>query len=328
MATRRVAKQLDRPASNGSTGSDKTARAIIFAGGRGTRLAPFTSVLPKPLMPIGERSILELVINQLADCGIGNVTLCVGYLSHLIEAVIGDGATHGVDVQYVREEEALGTAAPLRLVDGLDETFIAMNGDVLTTLDYAELLRHHRESGSIVTIATRERPIQIDYGVLHLRANGNEVYKYIEKPQSTSTVSMGIYVLEPEALAYIPPEGYFDFPDLVQALLRAREPVGALRFEGLWFDIGRRDDYEQAVARWLENAANGNGNGSPYSTGNQNHGNGPGRPVTDRKGNGEVLTHTNGNGKRAGAPGNSGAGRRPIARQAVAALRPGRDSLD
>src|ERR1051326_4038141 len=122
------------------------ARAIIFAGGRGTRLAPYTSVLPKPLMPIGDRSILELVINQLSQCGIDDVTLCVGYLSHLIEAVIGDGAAHGVGIRYVREEEALGTAAPLRLVDGLDDTFIAMNGDVLTTLDYAELVRHHRRS--------------------------------------------------------------------------------------------------------------------------------------------------------------------------------------
>src|SRR5215211_4732389 len=103
------------------------ARAIIFAGGRGTRLAPYTSVLPKPLMPIGDRSILELVINQLSRSGIADVTLCVGYLSHLIEAVIGDGAAHGVEIRYVREEKALGTAAPLRLVEGLDETFIAMN---------------------------------------------------------------------------------------------------------------------------------------------------------------------------------------------------------
>ncbi len=244
---------------NGDGSDENCVRAIIFAGGRGTRLAPFTSVLPKPLMPIGDRSILELVITQLAGCGIEDVTLCVGYLSHLIEAVVGNGAAHGVEVTYVREEEALGTAAPLRLVEGLDDTFIAMNGDVLTTLDYGDLLRHHRASGSLVTIATRERPIQIDYGVLHLRANGDRVYKYIEKPQRTATVSMGIYVLEPEALAYIPDEGYFDFPDLVKALLRAGQPVSALRFQGLWFDIGRRDDYEQAVASWLEADQNGNG---------------------------------------------------------------------
>jgi NDP-mannose synthase len=260
------------PYPHGSNG-DRAAscpRAIIFAGGRGTRLAPFTSVLPKPLMPIGERSILELVLNQLAESGIADVTLCVGYLSHLIEAVIGDGSAQGVQVKYVREEEALGTAAPLRLVGDLDDTFVAMNGDVLTTLDYGDLLRHHRESGSIVTIATRERPIQIDYGVLHVRPSGNRVYKYIEKPQSTSTVSMGIYVLEPEALEYIPETGYFDFPDLVKALLRARQPVSALRFDGLWFDIGRRDDYEQAVTTWLTANGNGNGNGNAPRNGNGN----------------------------------------------------------
>jgi NDP-mannose synthase len=292
--------EADRNVTNGNGHVRKNARAIIFAGGRGARLAPFTSVLPKPLMPIGERSILELVINQLAQSGVEDVTLCVGYLSHLIEAVVGDGAAHGVSVEYVREKEALGTAAPLRLVDGLDETFIAMNGDVLTTLDFEELLRHHRESGSIVTIATRERPIQIDYGVLHLRPTGDRVYKYTEKPRTTSTVSMGIYVLEPEALDYIPEEGYFDFPDLVKALLRAREPVGALRFEGLWFDIGRRDDYEEAVATWLE-ATNGNGHRNGNGNGHRN-GNGNGH----RNGNGNGSVHgfpaelINGSGNGAG----------------------------
>jgi NDP-sugar pyrophosphorylase family protein len=234
-------------------------RAIILAGGLGTRLAPFTSVLPKPLMPIGDRAILELLLAQLAECEVREVTLCVGYLSHLIEAVVGDGASHGVNVTYVREEQALGTAGPLRLIEGLDDTFIAMNGDVLTTLDYGELLRHHRASGSILTIATRERTIQIDYGVLQMGADGDRVYQYTEKPEKTSTVSMGIYVLEPEALAYIPAEGHFDFPDLVKALLAAREPVSALRFGGLWFDIGRRDDYEQAVSAWLEASAGPNG---------------------------------------------------------------------
>ena len=207
------------------------------------------------------------------------MTLCVGYLSHLIEAVIGDGAAHDVQITYVREEEALGTAAPLRLVEGLDDTFIAMNGDVLTTLDYGDLLRHHREAGNIVTIATRQRPIQIDYGVLHIRANGDRVYKYIEKPQRTSTVSMGIYVVEPEALAYIPEEGNFDFPDLVKALLRAEQPVGALRFEGLWFDIGRRDDYEEAVDAWLAESMSHNRNGNGYAYDNSNgNGNGNGGP--------------------------------------------------
>ena len=238
-------------------------KAVVFAGGRGTRLAPYTSILPKPLMPIGERSILELVLGQLAARRITDVTLCVGYLSHLIEAVLENRPADGVRISYVHEREALGTAAPLRHVPALDTTFIAMNGDVLTTLDYGALVRSHRRSGSILTIATRERPIQVDYGVLQLGTNGhrNRVEAYLEKPQMTSSVSMGIYVVEPDALAYIPATGKFDFPDLVHALLQNGEQVGAYRYNGLWFDIGRREDYEQAVAAWIE----ANGQVSPSS---------------------------------------------------------------
>jgi NDP-mannose synthase len=233
---------------------ESCSRAVVLAGGRGTRLAPYTSVLPKPLMPIGDGPILEIVIAGLARSGIVDVTLCVGHLSHLIEAVMGDGRLQDVALSYVREDEALGTAAPLRLVDGLDETFIAMNGDVLTTLEHSDLVAAHRKAGAMLTIATQRRTVHIDYGVLHLGGgDGERVVGYEEKPQFAWTVSMGIYVLEPEALAYIPPEGYFDFPDLVQALLEAREPVHAHCHDGLWFDIGREDDYRQAAAAWAEN---------------------------------------------------------------------------
>jgi NDP-sugar pyrophosphorylase family protein len=240
----------------------------VLAGGRGTRLAPYTSVLPKPLMPIGNRAILEIVLEQLAGCGIVDVTLSVGYLSHLIEAVIGDGSRCGVTVRYVEENQALGTAAPLRLVEGLDDTFIVMNGDVLTTLDHGDLLRSHKEAGSVLTIATKHRPIRIDYGVLHMRTSEGRAYvrEYEEKPEIDSNVSMGVYVFEPEALDYIPPEGYFDFPDLVQALLRAGEPVHAFRYDGVWFDIGQHDDYEQAVAAWVDRPAGaGRTKGGPGS---------------------------------------------------------------
>ena len=248
-----VAPRRGDEASLNTHGESRT-RCVVLAGGRGTRLAPYTSVLPKPLMPIGDRSILEIVIEQLVRCGIQNVTLSVGHLSHLIEAVIGNGGSHGAAISYVREDHALGTAAPLRLVEGLDDTFIAMNGDVLTTLDYVELLRHHRELGSLLTIATHQRRIKLDYGIVHLDAgaDGTCVRRYEEKPEMTSTVSMGIYVLEPEALEFIPPDGPFDVPDLVHELLRACKPVGAYPYDGLWFDIGRRDDYEQAVAAWVE----------------------------------------------------------------------------
>lgn len=228
-------------------------KAVVLAGGRGTRLAPYTSVLPKPLMPVGDRAILELVVDQLEACGITDITFCVGYLSHLIRAVFDNRVNGRVTISYVHEPEALGTAGPLRLVEGLDDTFLALNGDVLTTLDYAELIRYHREQGNILTIATRERSIKIDYGVLDLGVNGNEsqIVGYQEKPELRSTVSMGVYVLEPAALEHIPEGRRFDVPDLVQELLRRGEPLGAYRYDGLWFDIGRKEDYEEAVDAWL-----------------------------------------------------------------------------
>jgi NDP-mannose synthase len=226
---------------------------VIFAGGKGARLAPYTSVLPKPLMPIGERAILEVVVEQLAESGFQSVTLCVGYLSHLIQAVFSNGPARRVSMKYVREKDPLGTAGPLRLVDGLDSTFLAMNGDVLTTLAYDDLVREHRASGNVLTIATHRRTTKVDYGVIHLgeaQKNLSRVTDYDEKPEFSWTVSMGIYVMEPEALDYIPPDGYFDFPDLVQALLRADRPVGAYVYEGFWLDIGRQEDYQQAVELW------------------------------------------------------------------------------
>lgn len=231
-------------------------KAVILAGGRGTRLAPYTSILPKPLMPIGERSILETVVDQLASHGFTDLTFCVGYLSHLIRAVFDTRSHPGVAISYVHEESALGTAGPLRLVEGLDGSFLLMNGDVLTTLDYRDFLRAHQESGNTLTVATSKRRIAIDYGVVsaHDSDDGLGVIDaWDEKPEFVTTVSMGIYALEPEATEHIPEGEYFDFPDLVRALLAAGETVGAYRFEGMWFDIGRKDDYEQAAAAWIEN---------------------------------------------------------------------------
>jgi NDP-sugar pyrophosphorylase family protein len=240
---------------NGHHGSGRT-KAVVLAGGRGTRLAPYTSVLPKPLMPVGDRAILELVVEQLEASSITDITFCVGYLAHLIRAVFDNRENGHVAISYVHEHEALGTAGPLHLVPGLTDTFIVMNGDVLTDLDYAELVEHHRAQGNALTIATHERSIKIDYGVLHLDGHlggtelGGRIVGYDEKPEIVSTVSMGIYVLEPSVLGYVPAGDRFDFPDLVQALLKAGKQVGAYRFDGIWFDIGRQDDYERAVNAW------------------------------------------------------------------------------
>ena len=241
----------------------RQTRAVILAGGRGTRLAPFTSVLPKPLMPIGERAILELVIERLESFGIVDITLCVGYLSHLIRAVLENRANDRVQIRYVLEQYPMGTAGPLRLVEGLDDTFVVMNGDVLTDLDYSELLAYHFSQQNVVTIATHTRSIKIDYGVVRFDGDGNgngngggpeaahhRITGFIEKPEYISPVSMGIYVFEPSVFDYIAADEPSDFPDLVQALLRAEQPVGAYTHDGIWFDIGRQDDYTQAVEAW------------------------------------------------------------------------------
>ena len=226
-------------------------KTVVLAGGRGTRLAPYTSVLPKPLMPVGEQSILEVVVGQLGNAGIVDVHFCVGYLAHLVQAVFDNRENGHVKITYVREQEALGTAAPLRLVDGLDSTFMVMNGDVLTNLDYRELVKYHRQQGNVLTIATHKRSIKIDYGMMHLDVT-SRVRGFEEKPEIVSPVSMGIYVMEPEVLEYVPEGRYFDFPDLVQALLGDGRRVGAYLYGGLWFDIGRQEDYEKAIDAWTK----------------------------------------------------------------------------
>lgn len=231
---------------------DESLRAVILAGGRGRRLEPYTSVLPKPLMPVGDRAILEIIVDQLVDCGIADITMCVGYLAHLIEALF-NGKPRNARFTYVHEESPLGTAGPLRLVDGLDRTFLVMNGDLLTDLRFDELIALHRRAGNVVTIATHERRNVIDYGVLHTEPGESpRLVAYDEKPETFLTVSMGVYVMEPEVLNLIPESGYFDFPHLVQRLLDDGRAVGTYPFSGSWFDIGRRDDYESALEHWQQ----------------------------------------------------------------------------
>jgi NDP-mannose synthase len=224
-------------------------KTVILAGGRGTRLAPFTSVLPKPLLPIGERAILEILIDRLHEAGFTDITLSVGYLAHLIRAVLENGPARNVSISYVHEEAPLGTAAPLRLVDGLDDTFLVLNGDVLTTLDLGALVAYHRERGFEMTIASHHRRTRFDYGVIEADEEGR-LRTFSEKPEVTSLVSMGIYVMEPVVLDLIPDREVFDFPDLVQALVGAGRPVGVYPFEGYWRDLGRQEDYAAANEEW------------------------------------------------------------------------------
>jgi len=226
-----------------------TRRAVVLAGGRGSRLAPYTTVLPKPLMPVGERPILEILLRQLAAAGLDDITLAVGHLAHLVRAVVGDGSVHGVSVRYQEEERALGTAGPLASIPDLGATFLMINGDVLTTLDFRALVRAHQDAGNELTIATHQRTVRADYGVVHTDAALGPPYHvvdYEEKPELAYTVSMGIYVLEPAAISHLEPGGYCDFPDLVLALLSRGAPIGAYPYDGYWLDIGREDDFRRA----------------------------------------------------------------------------------
>ncbi|MBI5839969.1 MAG: NTP transferase domain-containing protein [Chloroflexi bacterium] len=221
-------------------------RAVILAGGKGTRLAPYTTVLPKPLMPIGEMPILEIVLRRLAHYGIRDVTLAVGYLAELLMAYCGDGGKFGVKLDYSREEQPLGTAGPISLIPGLNETFLVMNGDLLTTVDYSDMLKYHRERNAPATIACYQRDVKIDLGVIELDAD-NWVTNYIEKPTYHYAVSMGIYIFEPAVLQYIRPNQRLDLPELVIKLMNEGQRVNVYKFNGYWLDIGRHDDYERAI---------------------------------------------------------------------------------
>lgn len=221
-------------------------KAVILAGGKGTRLAPYTAVLPKPLMPVGDRPILEIVLRQLCHYGIDDIVLAVGHLAELLEAYFGDGQRFGMQIRYSREDTPLGTAGPLSLIEGLRDTFLVLNGDLLTNLNYRHLIDHHKQSGAACTIGTYNRQVQITLGVLKMNGD-HRLLDYIEKPTYDYQVSMGVYVFEPRVLSYIQPHVYLDFPDLIKNLLRDGQHVGGYPFDGYWLDIGRHEDYAQAM---------------------------------------------------------------------------------
>lgn len=224
-------------------------RAVILAGGEGTRLRPYTTVLPKPLMPIGDRPVLDIVIRQLRSHGFEHITIATGYLAELIENFFRDGSEYDVKIDYYRETEPLGTVGALALIDGLADDFLVMNGDTLTDMDYAALLERHRTSGAAATIATTQRDVQISLGVLHFDdSDGDmpELTGYTEKPTIKYRASMGVYCFSPRAIGYIPKGERLDFPDLILRLIDASETVRAWQSDDFWLDIGRHDDYEQA----------------------------------------------------------------------------------
>lgn len=218
-------------------------KAVILAGGRGTRLAPYTHILPKPMMPVGDRAILEIILGQFSRAGISEVTLAIGHLASLMQTFFGDGSRFNLKITYAYEEKPLGTAGPLALVEGLTETFLVANGDIMTLLDINQLITFHKEQKAFCTIASHQRTHKINLGVIEHADGSYKVSGYIEKPTMNFLVSMGMYVFEPKVLDFIPKGEYFDFPDLVNALLGANEPVACFPYDGYWRDLGNQDDY-------------------------------------------------------------------------------------
>jgi NDP-sugar pyrophosphorylase family protein len=224
-------------------------RAVVLAGGQGARLRPYTAVLPKPLLPVGDGPVLEVVIGQLRAAGFERVTVATGYMAELIEVVLSHRKTDGVTIDYVREDEPLGTVGPLALIEDLDEPFLVMNGDVLTDLNYATLLADHVASDALATIATTTRHVQVTLGVLecHDELDADRLTGFVEKPQLAYQVSMGVYCFSPGVLDYIEPGSYLDLPELVLRLIDCGEIVRAWRSDAYWVDLGRREDYERAI---------------------------------------------------------------------------------
>ena len=221
-------------------------KAVILAGGEGTRLKPYTTVFPKPLMPIGDKPILEIIIRQLKSQNLGDIIITVGHLGELIMNFFRDGSQFGVNIKYSKEDQPLGTAGGLGLIkEELKETFLMVNGDTLTTLNFSELINYHKTNDAVATIALKRREIYIDFGIVELDST-DCIKGYTEKPTIDHLVSMGVYVFEPRVLEYIEPGEKLDFPDLIKILISKGETIKGFVFDGYWLDIGRPEDYEKA----------------------------------------------------------------------------------
>jgi NDP-mannose synthase len=226
--------------------STAPVRAVVLAGGLGTRLRPYTTVIPKPLVPIGNRPVLEHIIRSLGKCGVDRIDLCVSHLGELILVYLANAdLPPDLELAFHWEREPLGTAGALGAIDNLEGTFIAVNGDVLTNLDYRKVVEFHREREATLTVAMRSQRVNLDLGVIEC-ADG-VVHGFIEKPALSYQVSMGVYVYDERALRFLP-EGQCQFPDLVLRLLEAGERVAAFQSDADWFDIGTMGEYERAAA--------------------------------------------------------------------------------
>jgi NDP-sugar pyrophosphorylase family protein len=228
-------------------------RAVVLAGGRGTRLRPLTTIFPKPLVPLGDKPVLEILLRRLAAHDVRQVTLSTGYLSELLMAVVGDGGKYGVQVSYCQEEQPLGTAGPLALIrNELTSPFLVMNGDLLTSLSFSKLLEHHHQTGADATVAVFRRDVKIDFGVIESSADGH-FEGYREKPTYHFEVSMGVYAMNPSVLKHVPDGQHFDMPDLITRIHASGGRVACYREDCFWLDIGRMDDYATAQDQFEKN---------------------------------------------------------------------------
>ncbi len=225
-------------------------QAIILAGGKGTRLRPFTTNFPKPLVPIDDMPILEIVLLQLKHYGFSEVTLAVNHLAELIMAFFQRGEKLGMKISYSIEDQVLGTAGPIALIEPLEENFIVMNGDTLTTLNYKQLYNFHIENNSDLTIGMYKKHVKIDLGVLEVA--GNTFVNYIEKPTFDYNVSMGIYVFNKNIVKLIEKNKRLDMPDLVMRAHHVGKKIMCFTGDFYWLDIGRPDDYDEAAKVFKE----------------------------------------------------------------------------
>lgn len=221
-------------------------KAVILAGGKGTRLKPYTTVIPKPLVPVGETSIIEILIRQLKKSGIEEVDVCLGHFAEIIMAFLGDGSKWGIKIRYSVETKLMGTVAPIKLLSDLPENFLVMNGDLLTNLDFMNLYATHLNNDSLLTVSTYQRTTKIDFGVIETEGQSEKVTGFKEKPEYNFEVSMGVYVMNRKILDFVPDDQPFGFDDLMITLIQKKQPISIYRFNGYWLDIGRPDDYEKA----------------------------------------------------------------------------------
>lgn len=219
--------------------------AIILAGGKGTRLQPYTIAIPKPLVPVVDKPILEIIIGQLVRKGFGKVIITVNHQADIIMAYFGDGKKWGIEIEYSLEDKSLGTIGPLKLLRDLPENFLVMNGDILSDIDYTDFLEKHIKSERIFSIASYKRIQKNDYGVLEI--DDDKLIGFQEKPEISFTVSMGIYGVSKKILRYIPADQYFGFDMLMSKFLEMDITVGIYEHKGYWMDIGRPEDYMRVV---------------------------------------------------------------------------------